>query len=142
MTFETVFTMDTSSIKVGRGATRELGHDMRALGARRVLLLTDPNVARTPAAAVAMDSLRAAGIDTVLYDRVRVEPTENSASAMPTPHSTKNFQAASTAAGVPCTATISTEASVAISIATHITPRLSATSARNCAPQKTWKATW
>lgn len=78
MTFETVFTMDTSSIKVGRGATRELGHDMRALGARRVLLLTDSNVARTPAAAVAMDSLRAAGIDTVLYDRVRVEPTDQS----------------------------------------------------------------
>ncbi|MDL1900132.1 iron-containing alcohol dehydrogenase [Anaerolineae bacterium CFX9] len=78
MTFETVFTMDTSSIKVGRGATRELGHDMRALGARRVLLLTDPNVARTPAAAVAMDSLRAARIDTVLYDRVRVEPTDQS----------------------------------------------------------------
>jgi len=30
----------------------------------------------------------------------------------------------------------------AISTATHITPMLSATSARNCAPMKTWKAAW
>ena len=59
---------------------------------------------------------------------------------MPTPQRMKNFHAASTAAGVPCTPTISTQARVAISIATHITPILSLTSARNCAPMKTWKA--
>lgn len=78
MTFETVFTMDTSSIKVGRGATREIGDDMRALGAKRVLVITDPNVARTPSVAVVMESLRAAGIDAVLFDRVRVEPNDQS----------------------------------------------------------------
>jgi hypothetical protein len=61
----------------------------------------------------------------------------NSASAMPKPQSMKNFHAASIAAGVRCTATISTLARVAISIATQSTPRLSESSARYCAPRKT-----
>lgn len=66
----------------------------------------------------------------------------NSAKAIPTPQRMKSFQAASMAGGVPCTATISTLAKVAISIATHMTPMLSASSARAWAPMKTWKATW
>ena len=66
----------------------------------------------------------------------------NSASAMPTPQRMKNFHAASKAAGVRCTATMETVASVAISIATHITPRLSASSASVCAPMNTWYAAW
>ena len=66
----------------------------------------------------------------------------SSARVMPTPQRMKNFHAASIAGGVPCTATISTLARVAISIATHITPMLSASSASACAPMKTWKATW
>jgi hydroxyacid-oxoacid transhydrogenase len=73
---ETIFTMDTSSIKVGPGATRELGEDMRALGASRVMVVTDPRLARREPVAVALASLRAAGIDAVLFDRVRVEPTD------------------------------------------------------------------
>jgi len=76
MAYETAFTMDTSSIKYGPGVTREVGHDMAALGARRVMVVTDPRVAQTEAVAVTMESLRSAGIDAVLYDQVRVEPTD------------------------------------------------------------------
>ncbi len=46
MTFETAFTMDTSSITYGPGVTREVGHDMKELGTRRVMVVTDPNLAK------------------------------------------------------------------------------------------------
>ena len=45
MANETIFTMDSSSIKFGPGATREVGEDMRALGTRRVVVVTDPRIA-------------------------------------------------------------------------------------------------
>lgn len=73
---ETAFTMDTSSIKYGPGATRELGADMAALGAKRVMLLTDANLMPGEQVAVASDSLHAAGIDAVRFYHVRVEPSD------------------------------------------------------------------
>ena len=75
---ETVFTLDTSSIKFGAGATREVGYDMAALGAKRVLVVTDPNLSRSEPVATALASLRQAGLDAVLYDQVRVEPSDHS----------------------------------------------------------------
>ncbi len=76
MVFETAFTMDTSSIKYGPAATREVGHDLKRLGARRVIVLTDPNLAASHAVTVTLKALRGAGVEAVLYDRVRVEPTD------------------------------------------------------------------
>ncbi|MCC6313099.1 MAG: iron-containing alcohol dehydrogenase [Thermomicrobiales bacterium] len=75
---EQVFQMDTSGIKVGRGATREVGADMARLGARRVMVLTDPGLAGGATVATVTAALRAAGLDAALYDRVRVEPTDAS----------------------------------------------------------------
>jgi hydroxyacid-oxoacid transhydrogenase len=76
MNLETAFSIDTSSIKYGPGVTREVGYEMRRLGAARVMVVTDPGLSNSDAVGVAMQSLRAEGIDTVLYDRVRVEPTD------------------------------------------------------------------
>jgi hydroxyacid-oxoacid transhydrogenase len=70
--------MDTSAIKFGPGATREVGADMARLGGRRVMVVTDPRLAAGETAATALDALRREGIDAVLYDRVRVEPTDAS----------------------------------------------------------------
>lgn len=78
MALETAFTMDTSSIKYGPGVTREVGADMAAHGAKRVLVVTDPNLAGHDAVAIALASLKAEGIETVRYDRVVVEPTDAS----------------------------------------------------------------
>jgi hydroxyacid-oxoacid transhydrogenase len=78
MALETIFTMDASSIKYGRGVTREVGYEMKRLGARRVLLVTDPNLAHGEPVAIALASLRAEGIDVEVFDRVRVEPTDAS----------------------------------------------------------------
>src|SRR5215469_3063209 len=78
MICETAFTMDASAIKFGPGATRELGYDMQQLGVKRAMLVTDPNLNNSQPVAVAIAALRAAGIDTVLFDQVRVEPTDAS----------------------------------------------------------------
>src|SRR5918911_398586 len=75
---EVIFTMDASSIKFGPGATREAGEDMRSLGARRVMVVTDPQLAQLEPVATTLASLRAADIDGVLFDQVRVEPTDGS----------------------------------------------------------------
>jgi hydroxyacid-oxoacid transhydrogenase len=44
----------------------------------RALVLTDPIVARLPPAQTVADSLTASGLEFVVYDRVRVEPTDES----------------------------------------------------------------
>jgi hydroxyacid-oxoacid transhydrogenase len=49
---------------------------MATLGAKRVLVVTDPNLSALEPVAVVMESLKAAGIDAVLFDRVQVEPTD------------------------------------------------------------------
>jgi hydroxyacid-oxoacid transhydrogenase len=78
MALETAFTMDTSSIKYGPGVTREVGFDMATLGCKRVLVVTDPRMAAGDAVAITLKSLRSEGIEAVLFDRVRVEPTDAS----------------------------------------------------------------
>jgi hydroxyacid-oxoacid transhydrogenase len=75
---ETVLTMSSANIKYGVGATREVGYDMKELGARRVLVVTDPRLASQAPVAVALDALRREGIDAVLYSAAQVEPTDRS----------------------------------------------------------------
>ena len=76
MIFETAFTMDTTSIKYGPGVANEIGYDMKQLGSKRVMVVTDPSLAHTKPVAVVLDALHSKGIDTMLYDRVRIEPTD------------------------------------------------------------------
>jgi hydroxyacid-oxoacid transhydrogenase len=78
MPLETAFTMDTSSIKYGPGVTREVGFDMASLGSRRVMVVTDPKLSGSDPVEITLNALRAEGIDTVLFDRIRVEPTDAS----------------------------------------------------------------
>jgi hydroxyacid-oxoacid transhydrogenase len=76
MTLETAFTMDTSSIKYGPGVTHEVGFDMKQFGAQRVMVVTDSNLARSEPVDIALTALRAEGLDAVLFDGVRIEPTD------------------------------------------------------------------
>ena len=76
MAAETVFKMDTSSIKYGPGVTREVGYDMKRLGARRVMVVTDRNLSDSEPVTIALQALRSEGIDAVLFDQARVEPTD------------------------------------------------------------------
>src|SRR5690242_7088905 len=75
---ETRFTIDASSIKFGPGATREIGEDLRRICVRRAMVVTDPRLEAGDSVAIVRQALRDAGIDAVLYDRVRVEPTDAS----------------------------------------------------------------
>ena len=76
MVNETAFVMKMSNIKYGSGVTREIGYDMRELGAKRVMVLTDPNLVSSLPVTITLDSLRHQGIETVLFDRVSIEPTD------------------------------------------------------------------
>ena len=78
MKSETAFSVDTSSIKFGPGVTREVGHDMRQMGGRRVMVVTDPYLTGSEPVAMTLEALRRAGIDAVLFDQARVEPTDAS----------------------------------------------------------------
>ncbi len=75
---ETAFEMAASNIRFGAGVTREVGADLSELGARRVLLVTDRIVRDLPAVQTAMESLHEHGVEAIVYDRVRVEPTDAS----------------------------------------------------------------
>jgi hydroxyacid-oxoacid transhydrogenase len=75
---ETVFTYGAPGLKFGVGARHELSHDLAQFDARHVLIVTDPGVAATGSPAEIAESLRAASIETVVFDRSRVEPTDAS----------------------------------------------------------------
>ena len=75
---ETVFTYAAPALKFGSGASAELGHDLAALGARRILLVTDPGVAATGHPERIAEQVRARGLEVTTYDGVRVEPTDAS----------------------------------------------------------------
>ncbi len=75
---EQIFAVDPSTIRFGRGALAEMGHDARELGLKRVALFTDRGVAKLEAVATATSALRAADIDVAVYDEVRIEPTDES----------------------------------------------------------------
>jgi hydroxyacid-oxoacid transhydrogenase len=75
---EIAFEMATSSIRFGRGVTREAGMDLADWGARRALVITDAQLSRMAPVATVLESLEANGIAHSLYDRVRIEPTDES----------------------------------------------------------------
>lgn len=76
MTNESAFEMAASSVRFGVGVTREIGMDLAELGVRRALVVTDATIAQLGPAHVVLAALAEAGLEAVLYDRVRVEPTD------------------------------------------------------------------
>src|SRR3954462_8281341 len=76
MASEYAFELAASAIRFGPGATREVGMDLAELNVKRVMVLTDPNLAKLQPVATALESLRDNRITYSLYDRVRVEPTD------------------------------------------------------------------
>lgn len=76
--YESTFTMDASSIKFGPGVTREIGHDMSRFAVNQVMVITDPNLSDSEMVNTVIDALRAGGIDAILFDQVRIEPTDQS----------------------------------------------------------------
>jgi hydroxyacid-oxoacid transhydrogenase len=75
---ETVFTLEATPIKFGPGAAADAGWELSRLGVHRALLVTDPGVAATGHPDRVRAAIEAEGIEVVVYDRARVEPTLDS----------------------------------------------------------------
>jgi hydroxyacid-oxoacid transhydrogenase len=78
MSHDTAIEMATSNIRFGPGATREIGMDLADLGARHVMVLTDPKLAKLPPVATVLAALDDEKVAYTLFDQVRVEPTDGS----------------------------------------------------------------
>jgi len=75
---DVAFEMAASAVRFGAGVTRECGADLADLGVTRALVITDPALARLPPVQTVKESLEANRIAFTVFDRVRVEPTDES----------------------------------------------------------------
>ncbi|HEY3186921.1 MAG TPA: hydroxyacid-oxoacid transhydrogenase [Solirubrobacteraceae bacterium] len=75
---ERVFTLEATPVKFGPGASDDAGWELKRLGVRRAMLVTDPGVAALGHPERIQRLVEAEGIEVVLYARSRVEPTIDS----------------------------------------------------------------
>ena len=72
------FEMAASAVRFGAGVTREVGADLAELGAKQVLVITDPILRQLAPVQTVMESLEANRLPFVVFDRVRIEPSDES----------------------------------------------------------------
>nr|CAH7743372.1 unnamed protein product [Callosobruchus chinensis] len=72
------FEMASSTVRYGVGVTKEVGMDLVNLGAKNVCVVTDPHIAKLPPLKSTIDSLTKSGVKFDVYEKSRVEPTEES----------------------------------------------------------------
>ncbi|EYC17064.1 hypothetical protein Y032_0031g2255 [Ancylostoma ceylanicum] len=77
-TSDHAFEMICSTIRFGKGATSEIGYDVRQLGAKHTLLVTDKNVVNTIGFKNVAQSLQSLGVKYTVFDDVLIEPTDES----------------------------------------------------------------
>ena len=70
--------MAASAVRFGFGVTREVGMDLAGLGTRHALVLTDPVLEALPPVQTVLESLEHNHVPFTLYDRVRIEPSDES----------------------------------------------------------------
>jgi alcohol dehydrogenase class IV len=78
LTEETIFTWGAPPLKFGAGASDEVGFEMSQHGVRRVLIVTDSGVSALGIPRRIADNLRRYEISAEIFDRVHVEPTDDS----------------------------------------------------------------
>ena len=81
---ETVFTMEMTPIKFGPGSTDEVAYDLKRMGVRNVLIVTDRTIMKLGLPERVRALLEEAGINSEIYDAVHVEPTDQSFEAIAT----------------------------------------------------------
>lgn len=74
MEAETVFTFEATPVKFGVGAAKEAGWELRSMGLKRVAVFLDPNLQHLPAPQNVLSEIQKAGIETVLFTQIQVEP--------------------------------------------------------------------
>ncbi|KAJ1645794.1 hypothetical protein LPJ64_002636 [Coemansia asiatica] len=75
---EYAFEMATSTVRVGTGATREIGMDLANLKAKRVMVFTDPNIFKLSPVKTVAESLERSGVPYNVFKDVQVEPSDAS----------------------------------------------------------------
>ena len=78
MAYESIFTLEATPVKFGPGASADAGWELKRLGVTRAMLVTDARVAALGVPERVRKAIEAEGIDVVIYDRSRVEPTIDS----------------------------------------------------------------
>ncbi len=78
MSSDYAFEMAVSSIRFGTGVTREVGQDLADMSAAHVLVVTDQTLRSLKPVQTVLESLEANRIRHTVFDRVRVEPTDES----------------------------------------------------------------
>jgi len=79
---ETVFTMEMTPVKVGPGATDEVAYDLKRLGVKHALVVTDRGVMKIGLPERVRTLIQDAGIKADIFDEVHVEPTDHSFEAI------------------------------------------------------------
>nr|CDJ98032.1 unnamed protein product [Haemonchus contortus] len=77
---DNAFEMICSTIRFGKGVTSEIGYDVRNLGAKHTLVVTDKNVASTTGFKTVSHSLKSFGLKFTVFDDVQIEPSDESKS--------------------------------------------------------------
>lgn len=72
------FEMACSNIRFGPGVTQEVGMDCKNMGAKLVCVMTDRYLSPLPPVQMVLESLDRHKVPYKLYDRCRVEPTDES----------------------------------------------------------------
>jgi hydroxyacid-oxoacid transhydrogenase len=75
---DAAFSVDTSAITFGKGCLSEAGSHAKAMEISRIALFTDRALMAFSHVETVKASLLAAGLDVVVYDETRVEPTDQS----------------------------------------------------------------
>ncbi|HEX2729430.1 MAG TPA: hydroxyacid-oxoacid transhydrogenase [Rubrobacteraceae bacterium] len=76
--YETIFTMEATPLKYGPGASDEAGWELKRMGVKRVMLVSDPGVVKANITGRIQEQIEAEGIEVEVWDRSRVEPTADS----------------------------------------------------------------
>ncbi len=79
---ETIFTMEMTPFKFGPGATGEVAYDLKRLGVRHALIITDRGVMKLGLPDRVRTLIQEAGINADIFDDVHVEPTDQSFEAV------------------------------------------------------------
>ncbi|HXX23489.1 MAG TPA: hydroxyacid-oxoacid transhydrogenase [Terriglobia bacterium] len=78
MPHDYAFEMATAAVRFGFGVTREVGAELADQGKQYALVFTDANLRSLPPVATVLESLEEHKIRFSIFDRVRVEPTDES----------------------------------------------------------------
>jgi len=78
MQHEYAFEMAASAIRFGFGATREIGADLAEQGFRNVAVFIDPYIRNLYPVVTTLESLESNKVPHTVFDRVSVEPTDES----------------------------------------------------------------